>query len=70
MKQVVLNIPESEYNFFMKLIENLSFTKVEAESKITKNDVLESVKQGFEELKQYKQGKLKLNSAKSLLDEL
>ena len=29
MKQIVLNIPESEYHFFMKVIKNFHFVKVD-----------------------------------------
>lgn len=71
MKQVVLNIPDNEYPFFMKVIENFHFVKVERkEEGNTKEEILEGIKEGLEQVKLYKQGKIKLKSAKDLLDEL
>ena len=34
MRQLILNIPEKKYNFFLKVIENFSFVKVAEDKKI------------------------------------
>lgn len=39
MKQVVLNIPDNKYSFFMELVKNLGFIKVSKEQKLTKKDL-------------------------------
>lgn len=70
MKQVVLNVEESKFNFFMELIQNLEFVKVEKDTNHSKEEIVESLKQSFKELKLYKEGKLKGIPAKELLNEL
>lgn len=70
MKQLVLNIEESQYHFFMELINNLDFVKIAEDTDDSKEEIVESLKQSFSELKLYKEGKLKGISAKELLDEL
>lgn len=57
MKQIVLNIKEDKYLFF----------EVEGD---LKEEITENLKQGFRELKQYKEGKLQTTAAKDFLDEL
>ena len=80
MKQVVLNIPESEYHFFMKVIKNFPFVEVdekksrllELEGKLTpaKLKVWNNIKQGLKEVELIEQGKIKAKSAQEFLDEL
>ena len=80
MKQVVLNIPDSEYHFFMKIIKNFSFVKVdekknrlmEMEAKLSpaKRKTWNSIKEGLKEVELIEQGKVKAKSAKEFLDEL
>lgn len=70
MKQVILHVEESQYPFFMELIKNLNFVKVDEPVDDSKEAVVESVKQSFKELKMYKEGQLKGIPAKALLDEL
>lgn len=70
MKQVILNIPDNEYSFFMKLVKNFKFIHVEENQGDTKAEIIENIKAGVEELKLYKQGRLELKNAKDLLDEL
>jgi len=80
MKQVVLNIPESEYRFFMKVIKNFPFVEVDEK----KNKLLEQeanlipanrkiwgrIKEGLKEVELIEQGKMKAKSAKEFLNEL
>ena len=74
LRKVTLHIPESNYPFFMELIKKLKFVKKiedEYEEKApSKQEVLESIKAGLEEVRLFKKGKLKLKTAKQLLDEL
>jgi hypothetical protein len=70
MKQVVLNIKESKYRFFMELIKSLDFVKVQENKENSKEEVVENLTQGFKELNRYKKGKLKTTPAKDFLNEL
>jgi hypothetical protein len=80
MKQIVLNIPESEYRFFMKVIKNFSFVEVdekknkllELESKLSpaNHKIWSSIKEGLKEVELIEQGNMKAKSAKEFLDEL
>ena len=80
MKQVVLNIPDSEYHFFMKIIKNFSFVKVdekknrlmEMEVKLSpaKRKTWNSIKEGIKEVELIERGEVKAKSAKEFLDEL
>jgi hypothetical protein len=54
----------------MKVVENFHFVQVEKIIEPSKQEILEGIKEGLEQVKLYKQGKLKLKSAKDLLNEL
>ena len=80
MKRLVLNIPDNEYRFFMKVIRNFPF--VEVDEKINKLLELEakldpdnhkrwgSIKEGLNEVEIIEQGKMKAKSSKEFLNEL
>jgi ribosomal protein S4E len=80
MKQLVLNIPESEYRFFMKVIRNFPFVEVdkkknrllELEAKLTpaNRKIWSNIKDGLKEVELIEQGKMKAKSAKDFLNEL
>ena len=70
MKQVVLNIKDDKYHFFLDLVKNFDFVQIEEIEADSKKDLLENLTQGFKDLKLYKQGKLKTSSAKDFLNEL
>ncbi len=70
MKQIVLNIPEGKYRFFMELISSLDFVEVHEQNEDTKEEIVANLTQAFKELKQYKQGDLNTTPAKDFLDEL
>lgn len=80
MKQVVLNIPESEYRFFMKVIKNFPFVEVdkkknkllELEAKLSPagRKIWNLIEEGLVEVELIEQGHLKAKSAKEFLDEL
>ena len=80
MKRLVLNIPDNEYRFFMKVIRNFPFVEVdekknkllEMESKLNTDNhkIWMSVKEGLKEVELIEQGKLKAKSGKVFLNEL
>ena len=71
VKEITLHIKDSKFGFFMELIKNLDFVKVdEKDMGDSKQAVLHNLKNGLQELKQFKKGTLKTTSAKAFLDEL
>lgn len=70
MKQVVLHIKDSKYNFFMELVKSLDFVQVEEDAGDSKEAIVANLTQAFKDLKQYKQGKLKTTPANAFLNEL
>lgn len=72
MKQVVLNIPDDKYPFFMELIKSLDFVKVPEEVKLTKKqrEFVEGVKSSMEQVEQHLKGEIQLKTADQLYNEL
>lgn len=70
MKQVVLNIKESKYKFFMELVKSLDFVQVDEDAGDSKEEIVANLTQAFKELKLYKEGKLKGIPVEKLLDEI
>lgn len=70
MKQIILNIEESKFDYFIEILQKFDFVKIQEDTPDTKEEIVESLKQSFEELSLYKEGKLKGIPAKELLDEL
>jgi hypothetical protein len=72
MKQVVLNIPDNKYPFFMELLKSLSFVKVPDEAKLTKKqkEFVEGTKSALEQVEQHIKGEIKLKTADQLFNEL
>jgi hypothetical protein len=71
MKQVTLHIPDSNYPFFIELARSLQFVKkIEAADEPAKEQVLQNIKAGLQEVKLFKKGKLKTTPAKDFLNEL
>jgi uncharacterized protein YpuA (DUF1002 family) len=69
MKQVVIDIPDNKFNFFMELVNNLGFTKVKQISKEQQQFVAD-LQHSLQQVNQHQEGKIKLQSAKDFLDEL
>ena len=72
MKQVVLNIPDNKYPFFMELVKSLGFVKVPEETKLTKKqqEFVVGTKKSLEQVEQHLKGEIKLKSADQLFNEL
>lgn len=46
MKQITLNIAENKLDFFIDLIRNFDFVKVEKQAELTKTEILQTIKKG------------------------
>ncbi len=76
MKQVIINIQENKYQFFMELLNSFDFVKVsDNKSKpiaisAKQKKFVDDVKHSLNEVEQHRQGKIKLQSAKDYINEL
>ncbi|MDO9580449.1 MAG: hypothetical protein Q7J06_07765 [Bacteroidales bacterium] len=80
MKQLVINIPDNEYRFFMKVIKSFPFVEVDEkknklldmEAKLTpaKCKIWGSIKEGINEVELIGQGKMNAKTANDFLNEL
>jgi len=69
MKQVVLEVEEKKYKFFLELIKSFDFIKIKQES-AAKKKALFHISKGMQEAILADKGKMKSKSAKSFLNEL
>jgi len=69
MKQVVLNIEERKYKFFMELIKNFDFITI-TEENAAKKQAPKQIATGMHSAVMADKGKTKTRSAKSFLNEL
>ena len=71
MRQVTVYVADKEYNHFVQLAKNLSYVKkIETDDEPSKQEIMEGIKAGLEEVKLYRKGKLKTTPAKDFLNEL
>ena len=70
MKQIILNVKDAKYPFFLELVKSLDFVQIQEEMGDSKEEITTNLKQAFKDLKDYKEGKLNTTSAKDFLDEL
>ena len=71
MRQVTVYTTNKEYSHFVELAKNLHYVKkIETDDEPTKEEILDNIKRGFEELKLIKKGKLKTTSLNDFLNEL
>ena len=71
MRQVTIYTTDKDYNHFVQLAKNLSYVKkIETDDEPTKEEIIENIKAGLEEMKLIKEGKLKASPLKEFLDEL
>lgn len=71
MKHITVYTTDKEYNHFMELAKNLNYvTRIETDDEPTKEEILDNLKAGLEEVQLFKKGKLKTTPAKDFLDEL
>jgi hypothetical protein len=71
MRHATIYTTDKEYDHFLQLAKNLSYVKkVETDDEPTKEEIINNLKRGFEEMKLIKQGKLKTTSFKDFLNEI
>jgi len=71
MRHVTVYITDKEYSHFVQLAKNLHYVKrVETDEEPAREDVLDNLKTGLEEVRLFKKGKLKTTPAKAFLNEL
>jgi hypothetical protein len=72
MKQIVLNVPDNKYPFFMELVKSLGFVKVSEELKLDKKqkEFVEGTKTSLKQVEQHLKGEIKLKTAGQLFNEL
>ena len=69
MRQILLNVEEKKIQFFLELVKSLDFVEVNNGGD-SKEAIIQNIKQGLEEVKLAKQGKLKTTPAKEFFNEL
>lgn len=67
--KVLLDIKDEKAPFVLELLSNLKFVKTKTLTPY-QSDILQVIKEAVEEVNLAKQGKIKLKSARQLLDEL
>jgi hypothetical protein len=68
--KILIDINDSKAAFLMELLGSFSFVNKTTQLTEGKAELLKNLKESVEEVKLAKQGKVKLQSAKDLLDEL
>ncbi|MFN3998902.1 hypothetical protein [Algoriphagus sp.] len=68
--KVIVEISDNEATFGMKVLKSLAFIKKAKPMSVSAAKLWDELKESAEEVRLHKQGKLKLKSAKDLLDEL
>lgn len=67
MAQLTIQVKDSKVPFFMELIKNFDFVKVDFP---TNDEVKDNIRQGLKELQLIEQGKMNATTLKDFLDEL
>jgi hypothetical protein len=71
MKQILISIPDVKYSFFMELINNMGFVKVEELGPDSKGEIKNNISAGAKELKNIVHSKPKKQTTlKEFLNEL
>jgi hypothetical protein len=68
--KILIDIPDNEANFAMKVLKSLSFVKKIKPMSVSTADLWEDLKEAAEQVRLHKQGRIKLKSAQDLLNEL
>jgi hypothetical protein len=68
--KVLIEIPDNEVNFGMKVLKSLSFVKNAKPMTGAAIELWDNLKEAAEEVRLHKQGKIKLKTAQELLNEL
>ncbi|MCO5236075.1 MAG: hypothetical protein M9933_07365 [Chitinophagaceae bacterium] len=68
--KVLVDIPDNEATFGMKVLKSLSFVKKAKPMTVGAVELWDDLKEAAEQVRLHKQGKLKLKTAQELLNEL
>ena len=71
--KVLLDINDSKAAAFLNFVKSLDFIRIQSKEDYeepTKQEILDSIKQGIQEVQLHQQGKIKLQSARGFLNEL
>lgn len=68
MKELILEVDERKYEFFLDLLKNFDFVSVK--KNLSHKEIIMSVAKGMHEAKLASEGKIKSRPAKSFLNEL
>ncbi|MDR1779435.1 MAG: hypothetical protein LBR50_01725 [Tannerella sp.] len=69
-RQVVLNVPNSKYGFFMKLLKHFEYVRIEDNDGDSREVIMDNFNEAFQNMKLIKDGKLEGRPAEELLNEL
>ena len=70
MRQVIVEIPDKKYPFFLELVKSLGLKNVSPAEKHGKNEIRAGIKEAVEEMKLIKAGKKKARNAEDFLNGL
>jgi hypothetical protein len=70
LKQVIVDIPDNKYPFFMELVKNLGLKNVSPTNKGGKIEIRAGIIEAVEEIKLVKAGKKKARNAEDFLNGL
>lgn len=71
--KVTLDINDSKAAAFLNFVKSLDFIHIQSKEDYqepTKQEILDSIKQGMKEVQLHKEGKIKLQSARDFLNEV
>ncbi len=68
--KVLIDIPDSEAKFGIKVLNSLSFIKNVKPMSLSAVELWDDLKEAAEQVRLHKQGKIKLKTAQELLNEL
>ena len=68
MTQLTILVQDNKVQFFMELIKNFDFVKVDNDP--TEEDIKDNIRQGLKELQLIEQGKMKATPLNDFLNEL
>jgi hypothetical protein len=71
--KVTLDINDSKAAAFLNFVKSLDFIRIQSKEDYeepTKQEILDSIKQGMKEVQLHQEGKIELQSARDFLNEL
>ncbi len=71
--RVILDINDNKAAAFLNYVKSLDFIRIQSKEDYeepTKQEILDSIRQGMKEVQLHKEGKIELQSARDFLNEL